>query len=185
MIVKLKGKLEKKDPIFVHVDVNGVVYQVNVSLNTSSQIKSEDIVLYITQIITESSNTLYGFINEEEQNLFNSLLKLNGIGGKVAIAVCSTFIPSTFFEIIKNGDDKLLQKVPGIGSKVAKRIILELSGYALIDSDNNHDLSINNDAIMALESLGFKRDAIVKVIKDLDATSTSQLVKEALKRLQK
>jgi len=180
MIVGLEGKIEKKEPTNLHINVNGVIYEVFVSLNCSNKIEKDNIKLLITQIIREDSNTLYGFLDKNEKKVFDTLIKINGIGAKVAMAICSTYTPQKFSEIIATKDINMLKKVVGIGAKSASRILVELSGF-VIDTDEK-DTKDRNDAILALESLGFKKEQIKKALLGLEG-DTPTLVKKALKRL--
>lgn len=186
MIVGLIGKVIKKEPTLLNVNVNGIIYEVFVSINCSSKIISEDIKLEITHIIREDSQSLYGFLDPNEKKLFDTVIKINGVGPKVALAICSTFTPTSFAQIVNEHDISMLKRVPGIGPKGASRILVELSGF-IIDSSNKDDLSSNSslEASLALESLGFKKDLITKVLSTCTSTNTSDLVKEALKKLQK
>jgi holliday junction DNA helicase RuvA len=114
------------------------------------------------------------------------VIKINGVGPKVALAICSTFTPSSFSQIVSSNDISMLKRVPGIGPKGASRILVELSGF-VIDGNSDEDSVGTNmmEASMALESLGFKKDVISKALKSCSATNTSDLVREALKKLQK
>jgi Holliday junction DNA helicase RuvA len=178
MIAALRGKIFKKKLNSILVDVNNVIYEVIVSLNTYSLLE-KDVFLYITEIVREDSYTLYGFIDENEKKMFDTLIKINGVGPKVALAICSTFNPATFANIVGNKNVSALKQVPGIGPKSASRILVELSEFSVTDSDD----STMSDAIKALEGLGFKKDDITKIIKDIKASSTEEFVKEALKKL--
>ncbi len=102
------------------------------------------------------------------------------------MAICSTFTPSSFSQIVSSNDVSMLKRVPGIGPKGASRILVELSGF-IIDTDENEDSSSSNllEASLALESLGFKKDIVSKVLKNCSGTNTSELVRQALKQLQK
>jgi Holliday junction DNA helicase RuvA len=186
MIVGIQGKIEKKEPTFLHLNVQGLIYEVFMSINCSSSIITEEIKLFTTQVIKEDSNTLYGFIDINEKKLFDTVIKINGVGPKVALAICSTFTPSGFAQIVSNSDVGTLKRVPGIGPKGASRILVELSGFVI---DGNSDESLGgvnaSDAVLALETLGFKKDDINKALKGCTSVTTSELVKEALKRLQR
>jgi Holliday junction DNA helicase RuvA len=186
MIVGIEGIIEKKDPTFVYINVNGLTYQVFVSLNCSSAIIDNKIKLFTTQIIKEDSNTLYGFLDLNEKKLFDTVIKINGVGPKVAMAICSTFTPAGFEQIVNNNDVSMLKRVPGIGPKGASRILVELSGF-VVDAENGVSSSNQHavEAAMALESLGFKKDQINKALSSCSSNDTSGLVKEALKKLQK
>lgn len=190
MIVGLEGKIEKKEPTSLHINVNGLIYEVHVSLNCSAKIVDSEVKLYITHIIREDAQVLYGFMDVNEKKIFDTVIKINGVGPKVALAICSTFTPSSFVQIIDNNDVTMLKRVPGIGPKGASRILVELSG--VIIDDKNEDGSTKEDlasssleASMALESLGFKKEQIKKVLNTCTSTTTSELVREALKKLQK
>ena len=185
MIIGLIGKVVKKEPTIVWLNVNGVVYEVFVSLNCSSKIISDEVHFEITEIIREDEHNLYGFLDSSEKKLFDTVIKINGVGPKVALAICSTFAPSSFAQIITNNDVNMLKRVPGIGPKGASRILVELSGF-IADADAGDEISnINLEASLALESLGFKKDIVATTLKTCSSTSTSELVREALKKLQK
>jgi len=187
MIVGLEGIIEKKEPTLLNLNTNGVIYEVFVSVNCSSKIIDNKIKLFITHIIREDSQTLYGFLDPNEKKLFDTVIKINGVGPKVALAICSTFTPTSFAQIVSSNDVSMLKRVPGIGPKGASRILVELSGF-IIDGDEdeeNSSASSSLEASLALESLGFKKDIVSKVLKTCDATNTSDLVRQALKKLQK
>ncbi len=186
MIVGIEGKIERKEPTLLHINVNGLIYEVHVSVNCSSKIIKNEEKLYTTHIIREDSQTLYGFLDTNEKKLFDTVIKINGVGPKVALAICSTFSPTSFAQIVSSNDVSMLKRVPGIGPKGASRILVELSGF-IVDSDEEQDLSasLTLEASLALESLGFKKDMVAKVLKTCDASNTSDLVKQALKKLQK
>ena len=187
MIVGIEGKIEKKEPTLVHVNANGLIYEVFVSLNCSAKITEEIIKLFTTHIIRDDSQSLYGFLDINEKKLFDTVIKINGVGPKVALAICSTFTASSFSQIVSSNDVSMLKRVPGIGPKGASRILVELSGFIIddIDGDDTGLASAQLDASMALESLGFKKDVISKVLRNCVTTDTSALVREALKQLQK
>jgi len=185
MIVGLVGKVVKKEPTLIHLNVSGVIYEVFVSVNCSSSITTTDIELSITQIIREDANVLFGFLDVSEKLMFDTVIKINGVGPKVAMAICSTFTPATFSNIISSSDVSALKRVPGIGPKSASRILVELSGVVLDTSGAGGLNTGKNDAFLALESLGFKKDIITKVLSNINSSDTSTIVKEALKKLQK
>lgn len=186
MIVGIHGKVQKKEPTVLHIITNGLVYEVFVSINCSSSIIDNNVQLHTTQIIREDTNTLYGFLDINEKKLFDTVIKINGVGPKVALAICSTFTPSHFAQIVSNSDVGTLKRVPGIGPKGASRILVELSGFVIdINAGENNENTHVCDAILALESLGFKKDAINKALKNCTASTTSDLVREALQNLNK
>jgi Holliday junction DNA helicase RuvA len=186
LIVGLEGKMMRKEPTFLHINVNGIIYEVFVSLNCSGTIKEENVKLHITHIVREDNQSLYGFTEINEKKLFDRVIKINGVGPKVALAICSTFTPNSFAQIVQSGDINMLKRVPGIGPKGAGRILVELSGFVIDNSDEiGMSSSSMSEAAMALESLGFKREVISAALKNCVGNTTSELVKEGLKRLQK
>jgi Holliday junction DNA helicase RuvA len=184
MIVGVEGFVEKKDPTFVHLNINGIIYEVNISVNTSNMIKKSRVKLLITQIIREDANLLFGFMEKDEKRMFDTLIKINGVGPKVAMATCSTFAPATFARVIADRDVKLLKRVPGIGPKAASRILVELADF-IVDSSEESAIVDSSmlDATLALESLGFKKEKVQKILSACKGDDTQMLIKEALKKL--
>jgi len=184
MIVGLEGIIEKKEPTFVHINVNGIIYEVMVSINTSNAIEDKKVKLIISQIIREDANLLFGFINTDEKKMFDTVLKINGVGPKVGVAICSTFTPSTFAKVIATKDVNMLKRVPGIGPKAASRILVELADFIVDGNSSSEDMVSNTEAVMALESLGFKKEHIQKALSGCNG-DTASLVKEGLRKLQR
>jgi Holliday junction DNA helicase RuvA len=188
MIVGLKGNIVYKEPTFVHIEVNGIVYEVFISLQTFSTLGKEEVSLFATQIIREDASLLFGFMDMNEKKMFAKLIKINGVGPKVAMAICSTYTPPQFAKVINNKDLNGVKKVPGIGPKGAGRILVELAGFdeELIASGSAGSSSslAFSQATEALESLGFKKDKISKALSACEGNDTAALVKGALKLLQ-
>ena len=185
MIVGIQGIIEKKDPTLLNINVSGLIYEVNVSLNCSSKITENNVKLFTTHIIREDAQILYGFLEMNEKKLFDTVIKINGVGPKIALAICSTFTPGSFSQIVSSNDVSMLKRVPGIGPKAASRILVELSGLIISSDENEETNTYILEASLALESLGFKMDVVSKVLKSCKATNTSELVRQALKQLQK
>lgn len=181
MIVALSGKIVQKSPTFIHIQTNGgVTYKVLVSLQSMSLISTDDICINTTQIIREDANLLFGFMSNDEQRMFETLIKVSGIGPTTAMAVCSTLKPAEFAQVIATANVEAFKIVPGIGPKTAKRILVELSEFSPdLPNVNNYQ----KDAILALESLGFKKDRVQKALATCKSTDLQSLVKEALKKL--
>ena len=186
MIVGINGNIVYKEPTFVHVDVRGVVYEVFISLHSFSALGSAEVRLFTTQIIREDAQLLFGFLDMAEKKMFEKLIKINGVGPKVAMAICSTYTPNQFATVINNKDINGVKKVPGIGPKSAGRILVELNGFdvELVSSGDAPKSLAFNQASEALESLGFKKDKISKALSSCSTEDTASLVKEALKLLQ-
>ncbi|MEA3419485.1 MAG: Holliday junction branch migration protein RuvA [Campylobacterota bacterium] len=183
MIVGIEGVIERKDPTFIHLNVNGLIYEVFISINTSNAITDKQAKLYTTHIIREDAQLLFGFSEINEKKMFDTLIKINGVGPKVGLAICSTFSPETFARVVSGKDVGMLKRVPGIGPKSASRILVELADF-IVDGEETESSSAMGEAIMALESLGFKKDHIQKALNGCSG-DTSTLVKEGLKKLQR
>jgi len=185
MIVGLKGSIDYKEPSFVHVEVSGIVYEVFISLHTFSAIGDGEVKLFTTHIIREDAQLLFGFLEMSEKKMFARLIKINGVGPKVAMAICSTYTPAQFATIITNKDMNGVKKVTGIGPKSAGRILVELAGFdvELVSSSDEPKSQAYSQASEALESLGFKKDKISKALSTCSGDDTASLVKEALKLL--
>ncbi|MRJ02734.1 MAG: Holliday junction branch migration protein RuvA [Epsilonproteobacteria bacterium] len=184
MIVGLRGSVVEKERTFLHLDVHGVIYELLISLNTAHLIeKGDTITIHTTLISREDGQTLYGFLEREEKRLFDRLIKINGVGPKVALAICSTFTPQEFGEIVGRKDLKMLKKVPGVGSKSAQRILLELEDFKPLTSGMEGPLT---EAMQALEALGFPQERIREVLSRCESRGrdTASLVKEALRKIQ-
>ncbi len=187
MIVGIEGKVELREPTRLHLNVGGLIYEVQVSVNTSNVLSGQESVrLHVTQILREDADLLFGFADRNEKKMFDTLLKINGVGPKVAQAVCYTFSPETFARVVAAKDVSLLKRVPGIGPKAASRILVELADF-IVDGEGGeatgpaHD---QHEAVLALESLGFKKEAIRKALAG-EQGDTATLVKIALKKLQR
>ncbi len=184
MIVGIEGTVERKEPTFVHLNVNGIIYEVQVSINTSSNITDKKVKLFVTQVIREDAHLLFGFMELNEKKMFDTVLKINGVGPKVGLAICSTFTPETFAKVVASKDVSMLKRVPGVGPKAASRILVELADFIVDGNETSQSSGAMSDAMMALESLGFKKDVIQKALAGATG-DTSTLVKEGLKRLQR
>ncbi len=193
MIAHIQGKLVEKTPTEVVIDCGGVGYLIHISLHTFSQIgSSEKLKLYTYLQIKDDAHTLFGFSEKIERELFKLLISVSGIGGNTARNMLSSINPSDLFRAIANADTKTIQSVKGIGSKTAQRVILDLQEKAvkLYDIDQLSPI-VNNtnleEALLALEVLGFARKTAEKVVnKVLDQTpdaSVEAIIKQALKNL--
>jgi Holliday junction DNA helicase RuvA len=193
MIVFLEGKYVKKTPAFVWMDVNGVGYEVNISLNTYSEIQNLTQGLLLTHLqIKEDGHSLFGFFEEAERNMFLLLISVSGVGASTARMMLSSMKPDEISNAIANDDEKTLERIKGIGAKSAKRLILELkdkvtkskSGETLQPIAHNN---IENDALNALISLGIARNAafaaLQKTVKNNKELSLEDLIKLTLKNI--
>jgi holliday junction DNA helicase RuvA len=192
MIAYLKGKLVHKEPTHVIIEVNGVGYQVMISLNTFSEIKDrEDIKLFTYLNIREDAHVLFGFANEAEKNMFLNLVSVNGVGPSTALMVLSSMSPNDLKNAILREDSASLQAIKGIGGKTAQRLILELKDKVkkeafeapVLAGANN---TITREALTALMTLGIPKPAAEKSIEAVlkkagNNLSLEELVKLALK----
>ncbi|WP_334094361.1 Holliday junction branch migration protein RuvA [Helicobacter typhlonius] len=193
LIIGLRGITRKIEPMFVELDVGGVIYGVQMSLNATTSLKSQvdsqshsEVRILCTHIIREDAHLLFGFIEDMERQTFERLIKINGVGPKVALAILSTYTPTHFATIIANKDIDALKKVPGIGPKSAGKIMVDVAGFfsELLQNQNMEPQNnLAKEASLALKSLGFKEGEIAKALRGIEATNVSELVKEALKRL--
>jgi holliday junction DNA helicase RuvA len=194
MIAFLKGKLIHKDPTFVIIDVNGVGYHVNISLQTFGEIKDqENILLYTHLNIREDAHVLFGFSKEAEKRMFQLLVSVNGVGPSTAIVMLSYMSIDELRDAIISDDVVTLQRIKGIGSKTAQRVIIELKDKLKKDSYEEisggtgvRNNTLRNEALSALVTLGIARNVAEKsvdtVLKKLGNTITLEdLVKQALK----
>lgn len=193
MIAFLSGKYAVKTPGYVWLDVNGVGYELFISLHTYSQIQHlQQGILYCHLQIKEDAHTLYGFFDEEERNLFIQLITVSGIGASTARMMLSSMKPEEIHHAIITENEILLGKIKGIGPKSAKRLILELK-EKLIKHKPIENLSspisnkIDTDALNALVSLGIARNtaynAIQKVLKTETNIELESLIKLSLKNI--
>lgn len=193
MIAFVNGNFVTKLPSQVIVDVNGVGYDLQISLNTYSAIASKESGKLFTYLhITESAHTLYGFNDVEEKELFLQLISISGVGASTARMMLSGLKPEEIIRSIANGNTKQLESIKGIGKKTAERIVLELkdklnrlqtnlpqSAYSLN--------TVESDALNALVALGIQKNiaetAIKKVLSSANNLSVENIIKLALKNL--
>jgi holliday junction DNA helicase RuvA len=195
MYAYLQGKFTWKSPAQLYLDVNGVGYEVNISLHTYSQIQALDSgKLYTFLQVKEDGHTLFGFFDKEEKEMFVLLLSVSGIGAATARMMLSSLKPEEVARAIASGNVKLLESVKGIGKKTAERMVLELrdkvgrmadaTAHSVIGGGNH----VAQDALNALTSLGIARQqaeqAIQKVIKaEPTVNHLEDLIKKALKAI--
>ena len=193
MIEYITGVLLKKEPNYIVVDVNGIGYKISISLNSYESLKEVNQKISIDTFfhVSENNQSLYGFSDFLEKELFTMLISVSGIGPKTAINLLSAVKPNDFKQRLIAGEVKMLTSLPGIGPKTAKRIIIELKDK-FIHSDVNElpvedSEAYNSDAYNALLNLGFKSNNIKQIIEEIISTNseicTEDLIKESLKKL--
>jgi len=194
MITHIKGKLVEKSPTSVIIDVNGIGYLINISLNTFSAIPDqENLKLYTHLQIKEDSHTLFGFYSLKEREIFRLLISVSGIGASIARTMLSSLAPEQIIQGISIGDSAMIQSVKGIGLKTSQRVIIELKDKVLKIYDLDDKISFQNnntakeEALSALEVLGINKKTseklVDKIILDNADSSVELIIKEALKNL--
>ena len=189
MIASLKGKIKFKKEKFVIIDVSGVGYRVYCTLNTINKLGdcNDQVELFVYQHIRENMSDLYGFIDYEEQEFFEILISVSGIGPKAALSIMMLESVKTLKQAIASGQKTLLTKVSGIGSKTAERIILELQDKVFALVGDIKQLSTDSEAIDALISLGYPANKAREALKQIPSKikKVEDRIKEALKTLGK
>ena len=193
MIDHLNGKLVEKNPTYIVVECHGVGYFLNISLHTFSLIKDEESIRILTHLqVREDSHTLFGFLENSEREIFRLLISVSGIGSSTARTMLSSMSPQQIKDAIAGGDVPAIQAIKGIGSKTAQRVILDLKDKILKvqDMDEVSHKSNNTgkeEALSALEVLGFVRRQSEKVVDRILAEEASlsveDIIKQALKYL--
>ncbi len=193
MITHIQGRLVEKTPTEVVIDCNGIGYHVNISLHTFSLIPDEEKIKLFTFLqIKEDAHTLYGFVEKQERELFKLLLSVSGIGASIARTMLSSLAPQQIIQAIASNDVATVQSIKGIGAKTAQRVILDLKDkvlkvYALDEVSLVSNNTNKEEALSALEVLGFARKSaekvIEKIVKEDPNASVENLIKQALKNL--
>lgn len=192
MIGYLCGTLLAKQPSEILLEVNGVGYEIQLPTTAFAQLPSvgERLPLYTHLSIKEDGHYLYGFVQENQRALFRALIKVSGIGPRIALAIISSIEPHLFTQYVQNNDVDALVRVPGIGKKVAQRLIVEMRDKLSIFTTNDslHQPQVGthvSDAISALVNLGYKKnEALRAVMKHQDKNiSSAELIRLALKEV--
>ena len=197
MIGSLSGRVLRIDGVTALIECGGVGYEVDMPVTSLSKLKvNENAFVYVQHIVREDAQILYGFNTVTERELFRTLIKVNGVGPKMALAVLSTFDVESFVETVLQEQSKALEQIPGVGKKTAQRMVVELKdnlkNFAVSTqiSANPHATSTAssnesfNDAIAAMTALGYKEFDAVRYVKAVIAKegnlSTQDLIVKAL-----
>ncbi|MBJ2173739.1 Holliday junction branch migration protein RuvA [Aureibaculum sp. A20] len=193
MITHLNGKLVEKNPTYVIIECNGVGYFLNISLNTYSKIPdAEALKLYTYLYIKEDSHTLFGFADKVEREIFKLLISVSGVGPSIGRTMLSSMTPEQIQHAIASEDVATIQSVKGIGAKTAQRVIIDLRDkivktYEISEDSAFSHNTIRDEALSALEVLGFSRKQVEKIvqkiIQEAPNTSLENIIKQALKIL--
>ena len=204
MIEYIRGELTELTPAMAVVEVAGVGYGLNISLNTYTGIQGKkEVKLYVHEALQtggrDDSYTLFGFASKQERDLYRLLITVSGVGGNTARMILSSLSPIELCNAIANGDERLLKGVKGIGLKTAQRIIVDLKDKVMSSgiTDEVHaggtstvptfDMGVRDEAVGALTMLGFSPAPSSKVVQQIltenPAMAVEMVVKEALKRI--
>lgn len=193
MYAYIKGTLTELNPTHVVVEASGVGYEIQTSNSYRFQkYMDHEVVVHTSLIVREDAQLLYGFINQEEKDMFLSLINVTGIGPKSALAILASSSPNDVKIAIENENDAYLTKFPGIGKKTARQIVLDLKGKVQIndvdssqilnmDTQDHANAPIIKEALLALEALGYSKRELTKVEKSL-SKETFDSVDDAVKR---
>ena len=195
MIAWLQGLLIEKQAPMILINVSGIGYELEAPLSAFYDLPSagEQATLFVHMVVREDAQLLYGFVTAQQRDLFRSLIKVNGVGPKVALAILSTLTLQELMQCVNADDDALLCKVPGIGKKTAQRLIVELKdrlqkafgsvGESVQSSAPSASLE-RHDAIQALESLGYKSSEATRVVRALpNDLNSEELIRQGLRTL--
>jgi Holliday junction DNA helicase RuvA len=193
MIGRLQGVLLEKLPPMILIDVQGVGYELEASMSTFYHLPDcgETITLHTHMVVREDAQLLYGFYSQSERLMFRNLIRINGVGPRLAITILSGISAEEFARCIIEGDSKALTRLPGVGKKTAERLVVELKDR--LDKETAIKLpglatktetqaSPVNDAVSALISLGYKAQQASQMIRSLDVEgkTTEEIIRAAL-----
>jgi len=198
MIGRITGKILSKQPPELLIDVNGIGYEVAAPMSTfySLPTLNDTVTLHTHLVVREDAQLLYGFYTERERSLFRALIRVNGVGPKLALTILSGMDPHAFVQCVQNNNSSALVGIPGIGKKTAERLIIETrdalakwqseTPISTSDSGIDHNREIE-DAISALAALGYKPNEAKRVITQLDSThlTSEELIRQALQHMMK
>ena len=193
MIGRLRGTLISKQPPWLLIDVGGVGYELEAPMSTIYDLPAtgKEVILLTHHAVKEDSVALYGFMHESERTLFRNLLKVSGIGAKIALAVLSGVSTSDFARLVHAGDVVALTKIPGIGKKTAERIVVELrdrvDGLSVslpgMPASAAAPLDASGEATVALQQLGYKPAEVTRLVQKVaaDGDSAEAIIRKALR----
>ncbi|MGD1990852.1 MAG: Holliday junction branch migration protein RuvA, partial [Chromatiales bacterium] len=181
MIGRLRGQLLSRQPPFLLLDVNGVCYEIEAPMSTFYELPQtgEQVTLHTHLMVREDAHVLYGFHAEQEKRLFRALLKVSGVGGKMALAILSTMNAPEFASCVHADDVTAMTRIPGVGRKTAQRLIIEMKDK--LDDEHSMELpggsstvtqaagdSPLNEAVSALVALGYKPAEAGRMVRSVD-----------------
>ena len=203
MIGQIRGILIEKKPPEILVDVGGITYEIQVPMSSLYQLPDvgQEVVLHTHFVVRDDAQLLYGFCHTKDKTLFRSLIRVNGVGPRMALVILSGMEPDEFVRVVRNNDVTAMVNMPGIGKKTAERLIVEMrdrlsewqasegAGSAPETQDSASTIKVfSKDAEAALIGLGYKPQqaarAIAQVLKDnLEITDSEELIRLSLKSI--
>ena len=194
MIGLLRGRILSKQPPQLLLDVHGVGYEVDAPMTTFYSLPEvgEEVTLFTHLVVREDAHTLYGFSKPADRELFRHLLKVNGVGARLALTILSGMEPVQFVQCVRAGDTASLVRLPGIGKKTAERLVMELrdrlekepANTAIPSVDPAVAVPLNpvEDAVSALVGLGYKPQEASRMVRAVDASelSSEEIIRQAL-----
>ncbi|MCK5894786.1 MAG: Holliday junction branch migration protein RuvA [Endozoicomonadaceae bacterium] len=204
MIGRLRGVVVEKRPPQLLLEVNGVGYEVEAPMTTFYRLpeEGEEVTLYTHFVVREDAQLLYGFVDRKERQLFCTLIRVNGVGPKLGLAILSGMESEKFVRCVHDDDSATLMRLPGIGKKTAERLIVEMrdrlddwmpdivsgtsvSGSALVMANRPSDRMVVQDAISALVSLGYRQQDANQAIGAIkkEGLASEELIRRALKAM--
>lgn len=183
----IKGTISALTPAGVVIETGGIGYFLHISVNTYSRINGkENSKLFLHEVVREDAHLLYGFADKDERDFFRMLIAVNGIGAAIAIMMLSSYLPDDLRNAILTENVNLLKSIKGIGAKTAQRVIIELKdkvgkGVASDKIFKTGDSVVRNEALSALEMLGFNKKAVENSLDQIIATQPGLTVEQLLK----
>ncbi|MDH5613639.1 MAG: Holliday junction branch migration protein RuvA [Gammaproteobacteria bacterium] len=200
MIGRLKGNLISKQPPSLLVDVQGVGYEVDAPMSTFYVLPElgKEVVLFTHLVVREDAQQLFGFATEHERGLFRNLIKINGVGPRLALTILSGISTDEFTSCVLDGDAVSLTRLPGIGKKTAERLIIEMrdklpevtiqNQSIVVGTESNHNTTPVSDAVNALIALGYKAHEASRMVRTVDNAAemeSEDIIRLALKSVVK
>jgi len=197
MIGLLRGKILSKQPPQLLIDVRGVGYEVDAPMTTFYELPAvgEEVTLHTHLSVREDAQTLYGFSRLTDRDLFRSLLRVNGVGAKLALAILSGMDSSVFVRCVQEGNSAALVRLPGVGKKTAERLILEmrdrlestvtLAGAGVTGGVASRVANPLEEAVSALVGLGYKPQEASRMVRSIDTAdlSSEEIIRQALQSM--
>lgn len=199
MIGQIRGIILEKQPPQLLVDVHGIGYEIDAPMSTFYQLPDigQEVTLLTHFVVREDAHHLYGFYTRDERHLFRTLLKVNGVGPRLALTILSSTAAEEFVRYVLNNDTASLVRLPGVGKKTAERLVIEmrdkLSDWhqdapvtdALIKTDSKGRHQVLQDAISALITLGYKQQEANRTVTKIDdgLATSEELIRRALREM--